>query len=681
MNVLFDAVKAVPIDQVVERFGGGPMKGGKIRCPMPDHEDTNPSCKLYPKDNSWHCFSCNERGSNVDLVMRLAGIAEPNDAALALAEAFTIEVPRTEGKELSDEAKKEFAKMKRAMEINAKAAAFFHGQLVADANKQHPARAYLRDRNWVPTKDLQALCERWQLGLATYNAERLLRQHLLSPGVLDGMDGETAQRFFDSNLRASGLFFPPNARGHRGFIFGDRLLFPLHNIKGEVIGLAGRIYQDAPADAKYKPPKYYNSSESACYEKKRELFGLHHVIAALAPGEKPSRVVVCEGYTDVIAADAAGYRDHVAVCGVAANAQHITTLRNRGTADIVFAFDGDDAGQAAAKKIVKDVLLPEYSTSPTFHFAFLPTGQDVADVLSDPAQGREAYDQILADAVPFERFLFDTQEAKFEADRNSIVFGGAVLESLRPFATKIKNPVMQAEFKKAIEGKYGQASADALGEQGDLQAVIDKLKAPERYHYDALTDAERSILGTLAEDPLRLLACMTAEERQLLYDAPHAPLSESAWVAFRVLKKYTEEHDDWGQYDVVLKSKLVANRPRSFIDVLIGRARELGSATERCRALSPWCREMVQLKLQPQPQRRDRLPGVRARRANGAAAEQRTDAAAERHADPADPPADAGGAAGVALREQAEPAPAAPRRRAARPAAAAPLRPGMSAAP
>ncbi|MBB6598208.1 DNA primase [Luteimonas sp. MC1825] len=333
------------------------------RCPF--HDERSPSFTVSPTKQFYHCFGCGAHGTAISFLMNYDRL-EFLDAVDELARRAGIEIPReTRQHNENPDTRDLFA-------ILDEAARFFRGELAGNAE----ASAYL-DRRGVDA----AVREQFAIGHA--------------PGGFSALKdalGSDPRRL--SLLERAGLL-SKNERGHSYDKFRDRVMFPIHDRRGRVIAFGGRVLK---AD---DSPKYLNSPETPLFHKGRELYGLWQVRQA---NQKIARLIVVEGYMDVVALFQHGISQAVATLGTATTPDHAELLF-RNAPDVYFCFDGDAAGRRAATRAMESVL-PRMKDGRQAFFLFLPEGEDPDTIVRN--EGAAGFDARLVDATPLSQFLFDS---------------------------------------------------------------------------------------------------------------------------------------------------------------------------------------------------------------------------------------------------------------------------------
>jgi len=331
------------------------------RCPF--HDERSASFTVSPTKQFYHCFGCGAHGTAISFLMNYDRL-EFLDAVDELAKRAGMEVPRdTRVRNEDGDSRDLYAAVDAA-------AKFFQKQLAGSEK----ARAYIERR------EIDAgIVERYAIGYAPDGYG----------GLRDAL-GTDARRM--SLLERAGLF-SKNDKGAVYDKFRDRLMFPIHDRRGRVIAFGGRVLD--PEDT----PKYLNSPETALFHKGRELYGLWQAKQA---NPKLDRLVVVEGYMDVVALAQYGVTQAVATLGTATTPDHAELLF-RNAPDAYFCFDGDRAGRAAAWKALESVL-PRMKDGRQAFFLFLPEGEDPDTIVRK--EGADGFAARLQQAMPLSEFFY-----------------------------------------------------------------------------------------------------------------------------------------------------------------------------------------------------------------------------------------------------------------------------------
>ena len=373
------------IDDVVSSYvtlrnaGGGSLKG---LCPF--HDEKTPSFHVTPARGFYHCFGCQAGGDVIDFVMRIDGLGF-TEAVERLADKYAVQLRREDGDERDERSRG--PQRRRLVEAHAVAQEFYAEQL--GAAEALPARRFLDERGFD-----QAAAEMFGIGFAPRDGEALTR-HLRQRG------------FSQDEVVAAGLVAIGRSAYDR---FRGRLLWPIRDSSGDTIGFgARRIFDDDKIEA-----KYLNTPETAIYKKSQVLYGID---LARKPIALSSQAVVVEGYTDVMACHLAGVGTAVATCGTAFGDDHARVLRRflddhaELRSEVIFTFDGDEAGQKAALRTFEG---DQRFVSQTY-VAVAPAGMDPCELRIK--EGDAAVRELVASRRPLYRFVLENVIGRYDLDR------------------------------------------------------------------------------------------------------------------------------------------------------------------------------------------------------------------------------------------------------------------------
>jgi DNA primase len=375
------------IDEVVSthvtlrRAGGGSLKG---LCPF--HDEKTPSFHVTPARGYFHCFGCQEGGDVLDFVMKVEGLTF-TDAVERLAARYGVQLRYSEPERGAP--RRDPSQRPRLLEAHRLAAEFYAAALV-DLPEARTGRQFLSDRGFD-----QTAAEQYGVGFAPRTGDALYT-HLRQKG------------FSEDELVTGGLV----GRSGRGPYdrFRGRLLWPIREVNGEVVGFgARRLFDDDRIEA-----KYLNTPESPIYKKSHLLYGVDLARREIA---RRKQAVVVEGYTDVMACHLSGVGTAVATCGTAFGEDHARVLRRllldheqfRG--EIIFTFDGDEAGQRAAVRAFEG---DQQFVAQTY-VAIEPSGLDPCDVRL--REGDAAVRELIARRMPLYRFVLRNVLDRYDLDR------------------------------------------------------------------------------------------------------------------------------------------------------------------------------------------------------------------------------------------------------------------------
>ncbi|MFE4259728.1 DNA primase [Streptomyces sp. NPDC056883] len=428
---------AVPIDAVVSEYlqlrnaGGGNLKG---LCPF--HDEKSPSFQVSPSKGFYHCFGCQAGGDTLDFVMKIDHLSF-SEAVERLAGLAGITLRYEEGGYTAGTSGR--GERIRLVEAHKAAAQFYMDQL--GSAEAEIGRKFLAERGFD-----QAAAQHFSVGYSPAGWDHLTR-------FLRG------KGFSDKELITSGLS-QDSRSGKPIDRFRGRLMWPIRDISGEVVGFGARKLRDDD-----NGPKYLNTPETAIYKKSQVLYGIDLAKKEIA---KTSRAVVVEGYTDVMACHMAGVTTAIATCGTAFGGDHIKILRrllmDNATAEVIFTFDGDAAGQKAALRAFEDDQKFAAETSITI----APGGMDPCDLRL--AKG----DAAVADLVEARTPLFEFALKHIVARHNLENPAGraAALEEAAPIIKKIKNVAIQHESAVQLAGMLGMR---------DEQFVVKRIAQLDRW--------------------------------------------------------------------------------------------------------------------------------------------------------------------------------------------------------
>lgn len=377
------------------------------RCPF--HQEKTPSFSVSAARQFYHCFGCGASGNALSFIMALdhMGFVE---AVEFLAQRQGLSLP-DDGKRPQDNLTFPREKLYQIQQL---AADYYASQLISSRGQQ--ARAYLEQRGIRPETQ-----RRYQLGYA--------------PGEWRNLPSQWPE----NDLVEAGLCIRRDD-GRCYDRFRDRVIFPIRDPRGRVSGFGGRILLEGQ-------PKYLNSPETPVFLKHKEVYGLFELLSATP---KPSRIVVTEGYMDVIALAEHGFHDAVATLGTAIATDQIGVLM-RHTHDIVFCFDGDQAGQKAAWKAL-DASLPLLRDGKQVSFLTLPAEHDPDSLLR--THDLAHFMNLLSQAQPASRFLFDT--LRHECGHHTMEQRSALASKASPMLARLPEGHFRVMMIRELEQLTGE---------------------------------------------------------------------------------------------------------------------------------------------------------------------------------------------------------------------------------
>ena len=387
----------------------------KANCPF--HDEKTPSFTVSPAKGFYHCFGCGAHGTALGFLMEYDHMSFV-EAVESLAGSMGIEVPR-------DESQRPAHRYDELFELLTKVERYYQ----ADLRNNDAAKAYLKARGIDG-----ATAKRFGIGYAAAGWSAVLDKF--------GKSKELIER-----LLAVGLVIRKDNDGHYDR-FRDRIIFPIRDARGRCIGFGGRVIGD-------QEPKYLNSPETVLFHKGRELYGLYEARQAIRNIEM---LVVVEGYMDVIGLARHGIEFAVATLGTATTDDHLTRLF-RLTEEVIFCFDGDSAGRAAAWRAL-ETTLPQIREGRQIRFVFLPENQDPDSFVRD--NGAKAFEGALAEGVPLSDFL--VQELALKVDMDSVDGRARLAELAKPLVQRIPQGVYRELLTERLAEAVGLSAAklDAL---------------------------------------------------------------------------------------------------------------------------------------------------------------------------------------------------------------------------
>lgn len=423
---------------IVELIGARvPLKksGREYKACCPFHAEKTPSFWVSPDKQFFHCFGCGKHGTALGFLMDHDHLPFP-EAVEELATRLGLEVPHEGGIDRSAPHVDE-----PLYELLARVARFYTEQLARESR----ARDYLARRGLTA-----ATLERFAIGYAPNSWNELLRRF--------GSGDAERKRLADAGLiveRERG-----GAReGERYYDrFRDRVMFPIRDARGRVIAFGGRIIDAGE-------PKYLNSPETVLFHKGRELYGLYETRRARRTLD---RLIVVEGYMDAVSLHQAGIDYAVATLGTATTAEHFRRIF-RVVPAVVFAFDGDRAGRAAAWRALQQAL-PEAREGREIRFLFLPEGHDPDTLIA--AEGRAAFEERLAAAVPLSEYL--VRELSEQCELGSADGRARFAEQVRPLFARVPAGVYRELLLERLAEvvRLSPARLEALWMQTPTAAAI-----------------------------------------------------------------------------------------------------------------------------------------------------------------------------------------------------------------
>ncbi len=386
-------------------------------CPF--HNENTPSFTVSPDKQFYYCFGCGASGTALRFVMEFDGLSFP-DAVEKLADQMSMAVPREAASQREVQQEQEHQSLFKRMEA---ASQFFERQL-REHDKRDRAIQYLKGRGLSGKAakffGIGYAPPGWDNLQEALGTDKTAVRELVTSGMLiEKDDGRTYDRF------------------------RDRIMFPIRDARGRYIAFGGRVLGD-------EKPKYLNSPETPIFQKNRELYGLYE---ARKIRQKLTRFVIVEGYMDVVALAEFGIHYAVATLGTATSEHHLRRLFKI-VPEVIFCFDGDDAGRTAAARAM-ETALPVLSDGVQARFLFLPDGEDPDTLVRQ--EGRDGFEKRLNESLHLPEFLFEQLKQQVDFDT---LDGKARLDKMAaPLIGKLPKGTLRSLMEKRLEDMIGTRSA------------------------------------------------------------------------------------------------------------------------------------------------------------------------------------------------------------------------------
>ncbi len=458
-----DLLARVDIVDVVGKYVQLKKGGANYMGLCPFHNEKSPSFTVSPTKQFYHCFGCGAHGSSIGFLMEYSGLSYV-DAIRDLAQNNGMIVPE-EDRLLPAQRAEVTAKSLALSEVMTKAGEYYKQQL----RTAPQAIAYLKKRGL--TGEIAA---RFGLGF--------------SPDAWDGLRSV----FADYNIPAlveAGLVIDKSEEeggGRKRYDrFRDRVMFPIRNTKGQIIGFGGRIMEQGE-------PKYLNSPETPLFQKGLELYGLFEARQAI---REAGYVLVTEGYMDVVALAQMGFPQAVATLGTACTPTHVQKLL-RQTDHVIFSFDGDSAGRRAARRAL-DACLPHANDDKVIKFLFLPKEHDPDSYIRE--FGADAFEQEVRDAMPLSQFFM--REMIGDNDLSTAEGRARTQFDAKPLLQAMQSSGMRLQLVRNL-AQVTQTSPSEIEAMFELSQPVARIKlAPPKSKRNAPVGLERQIMRILVAHP------------------------------------------------------------------------------------------------------------------------------------------------------------------------------------
>ena len=462
----------VDIVDVIERYVPLKKGGSNYLACCPFHSEKTPSFTVSPAKQFYHCFGCGVHGNAISFLMEYQGLGYI-EALKDLAESVGMKLPEFEPRaKKSEDGPDLYAIMERASD-------YYREQLKTSPR----AIDYLKGRGLTGK-----IAARFGIGYAPEGWQNLER---------------VFSSYADAALKDAGLVIDAEG-GRRYDRFRDRVMFPILNQRGSVIAFGGRVLGEGE-------PKYLNSPETPLFEKGRELYGLPQARHAIRTA---GRVIVVEGYMDVVALAQHGIEYAVATLGTATSPVHVQKLL-RQTDEVVFCFDGDAAGRKAAWHAL-EVSLPYLADNKAVRFLFLPPEHDPDSFVRE--KGSKAFEKKVGEARPLSEFLLD--ELKGRVDSATAEGRSRLVHEAKPLLQKLAAPALRLQLLKALAAAAEVSQEDAARIM-DIRVARSDRPAPSQ-------GAPRASQLPQAKREHTLLKCLLAKPT-LAAELPEAMLDPASF--------------------------------------------------------------------------------------------------------------------------------------------------------
>ncbi|EMB9229299.1 DNA primase [Vibrio harveyi] len=398
-------------------------KGKNYGACCPFHNEKTPSFSVSQEKQFYHCFGCGVHGNAIDFIMEFERL-DFVEAIEELASYLGLDVPREQrsggGGQFNSGPQASSSEKRSLYDIMGSIAQFYRNQLKQPTSKV--AIEYLKDRGLsgeiVQKFGIGYVADEWDLVRKNFGQNKDNQDMLVTGGMLI-----------------------ENDKGNRYDRFRGRIMFPIRDRRGRVIGFGGRVLGDGT-------PKYLNSPETPIFHKGKELYGLYEVLQAY---REPPRILVVEGYMDVVALAQYGVDYSVASLGTSTTGDHIQMLF-RQTNTVVCCYDGDRAGKEAAWRALENAL--QYlKTGNTLKFLFLPDGEDPDSYVRK--YGKQAFEQQIEQATPLSSYLFDNLIELHQINLGNNEGKSALRAYASALIDKIPDPYFQELLEKLLDERTG----------------------------------------------------------------------------------------------------------------------------------------------------------------------------------------------------------------------------------
>jgi len=517
MSVIDDVKQKIDIIDIIGQHITLTKSGRTFRGLCPFHGEKHPSFYVYPEQQSWHCFGCNTGGDVFSFIMKKQGI-DFGEALRELAQKAGVVIPS------KFEPGAESEERQKLYQINQAAALYFHSLLNSPAGEK--ARSYVEKRGFTA----KTIAD-FQLGYSLNSWEEL-KKYLAEKG------------YSEKEMLIAGLIIEPEEGKKTHDRFRNKLMFPIADARGRIIGFGGRALDDSQ-------PKYTNSPQTPIFDKSGNLYALNLAKEAI---REQGLAVIVEGYMDVITAHQNGFSNVVASMGTSVTERQVNTLK-RITKNITLALDADAAGEEAMLRGVEF----ENALGAEVKVAVLTKGKDPDDVIKEDPQ---AWPQLLAGALPVVDFTFNMVASGL--DLTTAKDKSLARDKLLPIVKEIKDKVRQAHYLQKYARLVNVSDRNA---EADLAGI--KLRQTRVKTEELKPEVAQPLLSNrLEEDCLSLLLQhpeLKAKDEELLPDYFESSQNREIFIARQHSAKIEELREELDpatheQLDALLDKSLSPNR-------------------------------------------------------------------------------------------------------------------------
>lgn len=462
-NFINDLLARTDIIELVDARVRLKKQGKNYQACCPFHNEKTPSFTVNADKQFYHCFGCGAHGNAIDFLMNFDRL-EFVETIEELATIHGLEIPYETGNATTPMARHQRQNLYQLLEgLNR----FYQQSLTPSIADK--AQQYLKQRGLS-----QAIIQQFAIGYAPPGWDNALKRF--------GKQSDDRQLLTDAGMLVT------NEQGRSYDRFRDRVMFPIRDKRGRVIGFGGRVLGD-------EIPKYLNSPETTIFHKGRQLYGLYEVTQQ---HNNPEHILVVEGYMDVLALAQFGVDYAVASLGTSTTSEHIQLLY-RNTESVVCCYDGDRAGREAAWRAL-ETALPYLNDGRQLKFMFLPDGEDPDSLIRQ--EGKTAFEQRIDQSATLSDFLFTTLLAKVDLSSRE---GRARLSSLAlPLISQVPGETLRIYLRQVLGQKLG------ILDDHQLEKLLPKHG----------TDKKSSVTPVLKKTTMRVLIALLLQNPRLAENVP-----------------------------------------------------------------------------------------------------------------------------------------------------------------